>query len=1129
MTEAEPLLQVLVGGRPVEMMIDTGAAYSCISAREASHLPRSGELIKTVGFSGLTQLLPMTTPTEIKIDKKTLLLPLVVSEKTPLNLLGRDVLCQLNCILSCTTQHGVMIDRPVPQMMQQLSNEATVFWLGGIRTALESMTSGWTQELESLIPYAHPPTLDYHCTLQYFPTVDCERNDKWLKQQPRTVPIIMRDIFIGPEGAAVAVEETPYEASQHTIKDSLPHVTLLINPGHRARDLGPMVAEASKLKWLPTDRPQVWQTEGEKYFKLRAKAEGLSVPQVVRLPETRPKEMTVEERWTQMLSRVPPELWSAHETDVGLIKSAQPVQVTLKPGCRPPRVRQYPLKKETEAGIEPIIKGLLLAGVLIHSRSPANTPICPVRKADRSKYRLVHDLRALNDVVQELEAVVPNPHTLLTNVPATSKYYTVVDLTSAFFSVPLAEESRDLFAFTYKGQKLTYTRVPQGYIHSPHWFNQALKRDLADIGEQITSTLIMYVDDLALCSNSLEECHRDSMTLLTALAKKGHKASQEKLQYCQPKVQYLSRTLGAGTKGISPCHLLGISQAPKPQSVGDLMTFLGLTGYSAEWVNEYTAVVAPLRAMMKEAGVTSLQAKVKWTEEGERAFTQIKLSLQQAPALALPDYEKPFFLEPDGLKAGYAVVAMTGKEGFATQKAEVCQQPCSAQKAELVALTEACRLAKDKTVNIYTDSSYAHGVCHLFGSIWKARGFRKTDGSPIQHHGQVVSLITAMMLPKRIAIIKCKAHQNDRSAITMGNTKADEAAKQAAQKAGGTAGVLTVVQITPELFDKDMAELQAAASQTEQELWIQRGGVKGPDRVWRNHEGLIMVTYDSLPSVISEAHGVDHCKRGETINRIRKMGLWSPNLKAQVVSVLNKCDICLKNNAKRGVETATGFTPMAGGPFEHICVDFVDMITPVHGKRYMLVLTDRFSRWIEATPAKHQSAETVIKFLTREIIPRFGIPSIISSDNGKAFVDKTVKGFYHRLGIQQRLGCVYHPQSQGIVERANGTLKAKLAKICAATKLNWVDALPIALMKYRSQEHRITKLTPHQILMGRDMPVPEYRHQNESRTKPDGLSSDVHAFVKQVSKIHQAIHQQEETRGAAAAGAGPGRHQSPTW
>ena len=47
---------------------------------------------------------------------------------------------------------------------------------------------------------------------------------------------------------------------------------------------------------------------------------------------------------------------------------------------------------------------------------------------------------------------------------------------------------------------------------------------------------------------------------------------------------------------------------------------------------------------MKEAGVTSLQAKLKWTEGGEKAFTDIKLSLQQAPALALPNYEKPIFL-----------------------------------------------------------------------------------------------------------------------------------------------------------------------------------------------------------------------------------------------------------------------------------------------------------------------------------------------------------------------------------------------------------------------------------------------------------------------------------------------------
>ncbi len=93
------------------------------------------------------------------------------------------------------------------------------------------------------------------------------------------------------------------------------------------------------------------------------------------------------------------------------------------------------------------------ARVLVESTSYCNTPILPVAKADKSKWRLVHDLRAVNEVVEDWPAEVPNPHTLLTNAPSAANYFTVIDLCSAFFSVPLAEESQPLFAFTYQGKK----------------------------------------------------------------------------------------------------------------------------------------------------------------------------------------------------------------------------------------------------------------------------------------------------------------------------------------------------------------------------------------------------------------------------------------------------------------------------------------------------------------------------------------------------------------------------------------------------------------------------------------------------------------------------------------------------
>lgn len=106
-----------------------------------------------------------------------------------------------------------------------------------------------------------------------------------------------------------------------------------------------------------------------------------------------------------------------------------------------------------------------------------------------------------------------------------------------------------------------------------------------------------------------------------------------------------------------------------------------------------------------------------------------------------------------GNHAGFAVVKKEG-EHFTTVKADSCTQPCSGQLAELKGLTKACMLAN---YNIYKDSAYAHGVCHLFGA--------KKKSTPIQHVEQITPGISTMNLPTKLAIIKCQSHKkgNNRS------------------------------------------------------------------------------------------------------------------------------------------------------------------------------------------------------------------------------------------------------------------------------------------------------------------------------------------------------------------------------
>ena len=156
----------------------------------------------------------------------------------------------------------------------------------------------------------------------------------------------------------------------------------------------------------------------------------------------------------------------------------------------------------------------------------------------------VQDLRKVNEAITPTSPVVPNPYTFLSAISPTATHFTVLDLKDTFFTIPLHPLSQPLFAFTWQdskthvSQQLTWTVLPLGFRDSPHFFGQALQKDLQTF-DLDPSHLLQYVDDLLLCSPTQKLCLQHTDKLLGALGSWGYRISQSKAQRAQTNITYL--------------------------------------------------------------------------------------------------------------------------------------------------------------------------------------------------------------------------------------------------------------------------------------------------------------------------------------------------------------------------------------------------------------------------------------------------------------------------------------------------------------------------------------------------------------------------------------------------------------
>lgn len=129
-------------------------------------------------------------------------------------------------------------------------------------------------------------------------------------------------------------------------------------------------------------------------------------------------------------------------------------------------------------------------------------------------------------------------------------------------------------------------------------------------------------------------------------------------------------------------------------------------------------------------------------------------------------------------------------------------------------------------------------------------------------------------------------------------------------------------------------------------------------------------------------------------------------------------------------------------------------------KKYIIPATNYTSKWVEARALKDSTAYSTTKFFYEEIIPCYGCPIELVSDQGNHFLNETIQFLTTEFIIQHRKSTTYYPQGSGQAESTNKVLKAILTKTINANQTDWDEKLSSALWAYRATYKVTTRHTP---------------------------------------------------------------------
>ncbi|XP_074389126.1 uncharacterized protein LOC141727132 [Zonotrichia albicollis] len=276
----------------------------------------------------------------------------------------------------------------------------------------------------------------------------------------------------------------------------------------------------------------------------------------------------------------------------------------------PVQVKQWPLNKQKLKALNELVQEQLLKGNLEETMSPWNSPVFVIKKPNKDKWRLLTDLRKINELIVDmgpLQPGMPSPAMLPQNWNLA-----VIDIKDCFFQIPLHPDDAPRFAFTVPSvncespaKRYHWRVLPQGMKNSPvicQWYVASL---LSPIRTALGDAVIVhhYMDDILVCAPDHGLLAHALDLTTNALVAAGFKLQQDKIQRMPP-WKYLGLEITKRT--IVPQKL---AIRTKVQTLADVHQLCGSLNWVRPWLGISTEDLAPLFNLLK-GGVSDLKISV---------------------------------------------------------------------------------------------------------------------------------------------------------------------------------------------------------------------------------------------------------------------------------------------------------------------------------------------------------------------------------------------------------------------------------------------------------------------------------------------------------------------------------------